>query len=104
MTSANSKGTFHMYIAIYALLQLFNAYHKYSTDSVSVIFAFLSLVMAATKLRVFVLSVVFGIIMIPLTLGFYVALVWFDCCDAINPKKDTFKHNAIKQYWMRVAD
>jgi hypothetical protein len=101
--ATNAKGTFHLYLFAYAVITLAAKYNNVDTedggDMVSATFAVISLLCASVKMRVFVMSTVFGILLIPMSLGWYLALVWFDWCRVISPKKDSYFYKVMHFFW-----
>ena len=108
VTSTNAKGTFHMYLFIFAFVSLAAKYNNVDTnddaDMMSASFAVISLLCAAVKLRVFFLSTVFGLLLLPMNLGSYVALVWFDWCKVISPNNGTYFYKVKRYFWYRMSD
>lgn len=106
--AVNAKGTFHMYLFIFAFVTLAAKYRNVDTnddgDMVSVTFAVFSLLCAAIKLRVFVLSTLFGILLLPMNIGWYAALVCYDVCHVISPNKNTYFYKVLRKFWELLSD
>ena len=97
-----------MYLFIFAFVSLAAKYNNVDTnddaDMMSASFAVISLLCAAVKLRVFFLSTVFGLLLLPMNLGSYVALVWFDWCKVISPNNGTYFYKVKRYFWYRMSD
>ncbi len=101
LLSCNTKGTLNLYIFINAVAKLYAA----GGNGTSAAFATISLLLALCDLKVYAVSLVFGIVLFPFTIMYLSVFCCPDCCrvlDALRVKKDTFEFRVMMHYWKYV--
>ena len=104
--ATNAKGNFHLYAFLFAFCQLYGRWNNLNaeSDGLSVGLSFLSVLFAGIRLRVFLQSMAIGVLLMPMNLGWYLALVWFDLCGVISPKKNSYFYKVLRFFWRRMSE
>jgi len=97
--STNALGTLNSYIFVYAFYQLFNE----SSGPVSTVSALVSAVTALIGYQVTLLSIVYGWMLIPYSIGMYVAFFFYDLFDCTNPRRDTCVYGVLRSLWAHAT-
>eukprot|EP01038_Epipyxis_sp_PR26KG_P004165 gene4165-5929_t len=99
----NSKGILNFYIFLNAILKLMIVQRKEGLFSISTGFALYSLFCGLLDLRVYVLSVLFGMLLLPYTVLFVPLCCFCDCSgyleESVCPKRDTVTFILLEKYW-----
>lgn len=94
--TTSALGALNSYLLIYAFVQFNDNSHN---NGISKGFAFVSAILALVGYRVTILSVIFGYILLPYTLGVYVAFFFVDIFNVTNPRKGTCIYNMLLKLW-----
>ena len=101
--SGSTKGTYHSYSFLLAFIE-FYLEQKYNTvRSYTFYFALISLLLSGIRLKVYLYSVIYGLLLFPITLAYYISLIWFDCFDLTNPKKGSWMFSILLDYWDKLT-
>ena len=97
--STNAMGTLNSYIYIYAIHQLYTS----NSNLLSKSLALTSAGLACIGYQITVISIVYGILLLPYAIGLYFAFFLYDCCYCTNPRRNTCIFNTLKSLWKCVA-
>jgi hypothetical protein len=97
--STNALGTLNSYIFVHAVSQLGND----QSGPVSTVSALVAAVTALIGYEVTLLSIVYGWLLIPYSIGMYVAFFVWDVFDCANPKRDTCIFSVLRSLWVRAT-
>lgn len=104
LLSVNTRGTLNLYIAINALVKLVQA--ATSPFSISTFFAIISFASSLLELRIYVLSVFYGVLLIPFSLVLSCMFCCVDCCgwtETIQAKQGTKEYDRLLRLWDKVS-
>lgn len=93
--STNALGTLNAYIFIYTFLKLGDP----TSGPLSSIAALISAITALIGYQVTLLSILYGWLLIPYSIGMYIAFFFFDVFDCTNPKRDTCVYSILRSLW-----